>query len=362
MSRPLLRWVVPIGVALAVFGVGTASATLRAAADRQLPARSAAQLLVDLQTARLDALSGTVVLNSDLGLPALPGRPGGSGSSHLESLVAGSHTLRVWYAGPDKVRVALLGTLGESDVIRNGRDVWVWSSEKQQAVHRTLPPGLATVAPRSPADLLPITPQEAADKVLAALDPTTVVSTAGTARVAGRAAYELVIAPRDAASLVSQVRIAVDGERHVPLRAQVFAKGRTAPAFEVGFQQISFDRPADDQFRFTPPPGTSVTENGDRGVKPAPSRPVPPDARAAHPTVVGSGWTSVLVARVPAAAPSGGGSQLGAVLSTLPRVSGEWGAGRLLSSRLFTVLLTDDGRLLAGAVGADRLYQVAAGQ
>jgi hypothetical protein len=48
------------------------------------------------------------------------------------------------------------------------------------------------------------------------------------------------------------------------------------------------------------------------------------------------------------------------VLNSLPKVSGSWGSGRLLQSKLFTVLVTDDGRVLAGAVAPDRLYAAAA--
>lgn len=373
MSRPLLRWAVPLSAAAAILGVGLAASALRAAADPNLPPRSAAQLLVDLQTARLDGLSGTVVQSADLGLPALPGRAGGSGSAQFNSLVTGSHTLRVWYSGPDKVRVALLGKLGESDVIRNGRDLWIWSSDGQTAQHRTLPEGAVGMGHTGEhPGLLPATPQQAADQVLAALDPSTVVSTAGTARVAGRAAYELVLAPRDAASLVSQVRLAVDGEQRVPLRVQVYAKGATAPAFEVGFRQVDFTRPGDEHFRFTPPPGTNVEENDSMQ---RPHRPKAPDAAAPTTpdgtppfTVVGTGWTSVLVARLPEAGPDAGpdaadtgrGNPLGAFLATVPPVSGDWGSGRLLKSRLFTVLVTDDGRVLAGAVTPERLYAAAA--
>ena len=48
--------------------------------------------------------------------------------------------------------MALLGTLGESDVVRNGRDVWIWSSKDKTATHCTAPraagagpqPGLAS--------------------------------------------------------------------------------------------------------------------------------------------------------------------------------------------------------------------------
>ncbi|MFS8479797.1 MAG: hypothetical protein FWJ93_12755, partial [Micromonosporaceae bacterium] len=135
MRRPFLRWLAPLGIAATVLGTTVGADALGGAAEADLPPRSAAELLVDLQTAQLQGLSGTVVTTADLGLPALPGRAGHSGSTRLESLLNGSHTLRVWYSEPDKARLALLGTFGESDVIRNGRDVWVWSSDEQAATH-----------------------------------------------------------------------------------------------------------------------------------------------------------------------------------------------------------------------------------
>ena len=133
--RPALRWLVPAVVAVVLAAGGSTIGVLTAAARGGLPERSPAQLLVDIQNARLDGLSGTIVQNADLGLPSLPG-VGGAGSSDMTSLVSGSHTLRLWYAGPNKVRVALLGSLGESDLIRNGTDVWTWSSKDKSATHR----------------------------------------------------------------------------------------------------------------------------------------------------------------------------------------------------------------------------------
>jgi len=65
-SRPVLRWAVPAAAAVAVVGAGVAAKTLAVAAEPNLPPRTAAQLLVDLQTARLDGLSGTVVERADL--------------------------------------------------------------------------------------------------------------------------------------------------------------------------------------------------------------------------------------------------------------------------------------------------------
>src|SRR4051812_42078224 len=255
--RPRLRWLVPVLVAVVLAGGGSAVGVITAAARSGLPHRSAAQLLVDVQNARVDGLSGTVVQNADLGLPKLPG-VGGSGSSDLTSLVTGSHTLRLWYAGPRHVRLALLGSLGESDLVRNGTDLWQWSSATRSATHRTVPAKLGDHG-RSLAPAGPLTPQQAADAALDAITPTTRVSTDGTAVVAGRSAYELVLRPKDASSLVGSVRIAVDGGTHVPMRVQVFPRHGGKPAFEVGF--TSFDPPAPDSsvFRFTPPPGTKVT-------------------------------------------------------------------------------------------------------
>jgi len=44
-------------------------------------------------------------------------------------------------------------------------------------------------------------------------------------------------------------------------------------------------------------------------------------------------------------------------LNNLPAVRGSWGSGHLLTGKLFSVLLTDDGRVVIGAVAPDRLYQ-----
>jgi len=370
-SRPMLRWLVPASAALAVIGGGAAIGALTAAADPSLPPRSAAQLLVDVQTARLDGLSGTVVQKADLGLPALP-NVGGQGSSDLTSLVSGTHTLRVWYSGPDKARVALLGTLGETDVITNGRDLWIWSSRENTATHRTLPADDAAKATPTPSAGA-LTPELLANAVLAAIEPTTAVTTDGSATVAGRDAYELILAPRDTTSLVGSVRLAIDATEHVPLRVQVYARDGGDPAIEVAFTQVSFARPNPEQFVFNPPPGATVVEEG---TGTAPSDPTKPDATKPDTTkpdkdgpgaaVIGKGWTSVLVARLPeppADDKSDQGQGLGdftALIEQLPKVSGTWGSGRVLTSRLFSVLLTDDGRILVGAVSPERLYQAAA--
>jgi outer membrane lipoprotein-sorting protein len=394
LTRPAVRWAVPVMIAVLVVGAGAATKWISASAQTSLPPRSAPQLLSDVASARLEALSGTVVQRSDLGLPDLP--IPGQGSSDMTSLISGAHTLRIWYAGPDKVRLALLGTLGESDVIRNGRDLWTWASRDNSATHRKLSDEVPSTV-----DQLPQAPPQAAAQLLSAIQPSTEVTTAGTATVAGRPAYELVLTPRDTSSLVGQVRIAVDATEHIPLRLQVIPRSSPDPAFEVAFTRVSFARPDDAEFRFTPPPGVTVKEGGTDVATPRRTLVTPQatlsrlhdaigkatgGAKASggqEPQIVGSGWTAVLVARndtplgnalpgrqdqrgrqdqpgQPGAGPEQGGNPLDRVLGALPRVSGSWGSGRLLRSSLFSVLITDDGRVLVGAVAPARLYQVAA--
>jgi hypothetical protein len=72
----------------------------------------------------------------------------------------------------------------------------------------------------------------------------------------------------------------------------------------------------------------------------------------------------VVIAKVPPHAMTGPQASPGRGLQiqNLPPVTGPWGSGHLLTSRLFTVLFTDDGRVLAGAVPPQLLYQAAQGQ
>ena len=365
--RPALRWIVPVLMALVLAGGGTVAGVLTAAARGGLPSRTAAQLLVDVQKARVTGLSGTVVQTADLGIPSLPAASGSGGSSSdLTSLVSGSHTLRLWYAGPNRVRVALQGSLGESDVVRNGTDLWMWSSADKTASHHTVPL-IRSETPDKASSALPMTPQQAAEKALSSISPSTKVSTEGTAVVAGRSAYELVLSPRDKATLVDSVHIAIDGKTHIPLRVQVFAKSSSKPAFEVGFTSFDPTTPSRSLFSFNPPPGTKVTESKP-GDQKSPGKQAAhrggtgraPTASDAKPTVVGSGWTSVAVTKVPTGA-LGQSKPLSQLVDKLPKVSGAWGSGHLMQGTLFSVVLTDDGRLAIGSVAPEALYRALAG-
>jgi outer membrane lipoprotein-sorting protein len=294
------------------------------------------------------------VETASLGLPSLPDL-GSGGSTSLTTLVAGSHTARVWYDGPERARFALLGSLAETDVVRNGRDLWIWDSSQDQVQQVRLPADAVAEATKPVASEVPTTPAAAAAEALAAVDPSTKVTVDGTARVAGRSAYELVLEPRDTRSLVAQVRIAVDGKTSVPLRVQVYAKGYDSPAFETGFTSVSMSTPSAAEFTFTTPPGATVKQASPDKVT-DPGEKAPTD----EPTVVGKGWTTVVVLHGVSLDQALGGGQLGALTKSLEHVQGSYGSGRVLQTRLLSILALDDGRLLVGAVAPSVLEAAAA--
>ncbi|MCL2779936.1 MAG: hypothetical protein FWD74_00285 [Actinomycetia bacterium] len=387
------RWLVPIGV-IGVIALA-ASGAFSASAAPSLPARTAAQLLADIEQARLPGLSGTIVANADLGLPELPSvGVGATDDGSLTSLLTGSHTIRVWYGGLDQQRVALLAAVGETDVFRDGQDLWQWSSDAKTATHLRLPAatGAVKTAPALPGGAA-LTPQQLAEQAVAAIDPSTAVTVDANRRVADRAAYDLVLTPRDTASRVGSVRIAIDGQHKIPIGVQIFARGEASPAIDVSFTQISFVAPSPANFKFIPPKGATVTEqsldsfgSADGGAR-------------GEPTVIGAGWTSIVelpadLAPSPtdragadasgaASGPSGpsgratrtmapgsdgsgaGGSGSGSASQLIgqltTQVSGSWGRGQLFESTLVTALFTDDGRVFAGAVDPSALYAAATG-
>jgi len=379
-----MRWAVPAGIMAAVGGVLTTS-MISLAQPPPLPPRTPAQLLTALAADPSGpALSGTVVETASLGLPALPSIVG---PISLSSFLAGSHVIKVWYADPAHYRIAVPQTDTESDLVRDGSNAWLWGSSVNMVEHMAIPVGA------SPAASLPLTPQQAADRVLARVGPATAVSVDDNVTVAGQAAYQLVLAPKSASSLISQVRVAIDARHNVPLRVQVVAKDAAGPAIQVGFSSVSFGRPAAQNFTFTPPAGaTVVQESLGSGGKAAATALGNSLANGAK--VIGSDWLTVLdlpEAALTGTAPSGAsssskpaglvgssstqagpgasgsggmaalgldtGSMFNAFMKTAKRVSGPWGSGRLMQTSLVSMLVTSNGRVLIGAVTPNVLYQ-----
>jgi hypothetical protein len=361
------RWAVPAGVVAVVAAVATISAITVAQAAPVLPARTPAELLAAVagDNSAPPQLTGTVVETASLGVPQLPGDVS---PTSITSLLAGSHTLKIWYGGPDRIRLAAPVQLGESDFILNGHTAWLWQSNTDSVTRFLLPAQRAEHKPMRPKT--PLTPQEAARQALAQVGPSTRVTTESNVTVAGQPAYQLVVAPKSSQSLIGKVTIALDAQHlTVPLRVQVFARGASTPAISVGYTDIHFRAPSPSDTSFTAPPGAKITKvNLASGT---------PSDKTANPgiTTIGSGWLTVLElpsSAVSSAAPSApatgtAGENAGenadvlrALLGSAASVHGTWGSGRLLRTSLISVLMTDTGRTFIGAVQPSVLYAAAA--
>lgn len=401
-SRRLSRWIPAIAAPIAI-GVAVVLVPMQANAAVDLPDLTPAELLEFAASSDVEALSGTIEQNSELGLPdlsGLSGAMGGGGTGGAESddvghggddgasatdlddlisLATGTHTARV-YLDDSNARLQVLDRLAERDVYVSDAGAWIYDSAERAATHVTADEAALDALEaeseahadearqRLEAELgtpLP-TPEQVLDEVLAKLDESTEVSVGTDGRVAGREVYELVLEPRDADTLVGEIVVAIDGETGVALAASVTARGADEPAFSVSFTDVSFEAPDASVFAFSPPEGTAVTEH----VVPIPTAAELEQWKAEagsadhagegvpRPIVHGEGWSAVVELPVGAGGAAGLGGEASAMLETLTEpVDG----GRILSTSLVTVLVTDDGRVLAGAVTPDRLLAAASG-
>jgi len=409
--RKAARYIVPVavaGVAAATIGLVPA---LASTGDPDLPKISAQQLIEKIAASDTQQLSGTVRIDTDLGLPSLGGLTGafaqgggagGKGGSSadpqakLTELVSGTHTLRIAADGPDRQRLSLRENASEFSLIHNGDEVWAYDSAGKQAYHATQKHGAAdkhgTAAEHGRTAPLPggvpATPKEFADQFLKAADPTSSVTVDGTARVAGRDAYRLVVKPKQKGSTVGSATVAVDAKNGVPLKFTLSSSSGGKAIVDVGFTEVHFTKPAASSFTFTPPKGTEVTEADDAEARPkadglqglgmfpglgelgagsGAAKGAKGAAGAGETKVIGEGWTAIAEITVPGGAglPSkASGDDVPAearqFLDALgDEASGTFGKGRVFKTRLVNVLMTDNGKVYIGAVTPNTLVKAA---
>ncbi|WP_405673274.1 DUF2092 domain-containing protein [Streptomyces canus] len=381
--RKAARYVVPatvVGIAAATIGLVPALAD---SGDPDLPKISAQELIEKIAASDVQQLSGTVKITTDLGLPDLGGLenslgsaagPSGSGdgssadpSTKLTELASGTHTLRVAADGENRQKVSLLENAAEYSLIHNGKDVWGYDSKSNSVFHTT-----ASESDGKQKEELPATPKDLAEEALKAADKTTSVTVGGSAQVAGRDAYRLVIKPKDDGSTVGQITVAVDAKTGLPLKFTLTPASGGSAVVDAGFTQVSFAKPAASTFDFTPPKGAKV-EEGDAAKAPEHSERSEGFGKgSAHEpgkggpeglNVIGDGWDSIATFDTGGqGVPSGSdvGGDVGGFLDSLgDKVSGTFGEGTVFKTRLINALITDDGKVYVGAVTKDALVKAA---
>lgn len=340
------------GVLAGVVGLALLAAPAGAGPAPSLPTISPEALVQSVLSAEPTPLSGIVTVDNALGLPAVPGVPAlTAGTTDIQVATDGKHKARISMADPDN-------TMATETVVSDGSSVWLYDSTDKSVTHYRLPAS----ADRAP-DKASLNPAALAKRLVSEMRDSSTVSVNGTAEVAGRDVYRLVLTPKPSEkTLLRKVTVAVDAQRRMPLELDVYGNNTPDPALRVGFTSLQVGPQDPATFRFTPPAGATVTEKS----TPSP-RQAERMAESLPMHVVGDGWDTVVVGRVPAKTLAGqamsrqGGGEIGSdpgevsnpqqLLSRFgQRVSGSWGHGWIVRTTVGTALVTSDGQVAAGFV------------
>lgn len=341
-----------VGVLAGAVALALVAAPAGAGQSPTLPKTTPDALVQSILTAKMPAMSGTVQIDNSLGLPDLPGLP---------QLVQSGSQVRVWTDGAKGARISIPSTASEQTIVEDGTTLYEWDSADHTVVEHSLNKGdmhatgqqhSATKA--EPQDLDPAT---AAKDVVAALEKTSNVAVDGTNMVANRPAYDLVLTPKAGEhTLLREVQIAIDSQTRMPLQVTVLGENTGTPALQIGFTSLDIGPQDPSLFHFTVPAGAKVT-NGDKQESRTATI-----AGMVEPKVIGDGWDTIVVAQLPTttSGPQGQGSTAGIldmVRNIGTPVHGTWGSGWVISTNVGNAVLTSDGRIAAGFVPQQLLFQ-----
>ena len=418
--KSIKRWV-PALVVSSVIAAVTITIPLQANAV-DLPDLTPQQVML-LMDKKITGFSGTIVKTSDLGLPALemssmmskdmvkemeekmpdgfeefiPSLIEQNAITQAVELISGTHKIRV-YASEVGVRVQVLDPMSQRDLIVNKNEMWAYDAKNATATtskfedYATEIGGEVTEADKAKLETelkasledyaaklqLDISnPEAVADYLMKMIGESTDVSVGKEHRIAGRSAYQLITKPKAQNSLIESVFVSVDSETGMALDVKVYSVEQDTPAFQVGFESVSFETPDASLFNFTAPAGTKIqnlelpTEleaelkalKKDYEAKPYTqadfaAKKAELEAKYADqpkPELIGEGWESVIyLPAMPKEVPMQMlENELFADLLT--QVAG----GKVFSTPVANVLITDAGKVYAGAVTIEFLQQVA---
>jgi outer membrane lipoprotein-sorting protein len=166
---------------------------------------------------------------------------------------------RLW-ASPDgdaRLRIELQsdGGSGDTQVLLDGDRFMVYESGSNTAYKGTLPKDAhAGDQPDQPPTL------EKVRQMLEKIAGDVTLSGATPTNVAGEPAYSVRVTPKHDGGLVGAAELAWDAAHGTPLRAAVYAVGRSDPVLELEATSVSFGPVPTSTFDIAPPPGAKVVE------------------------------------------------------------------------------------------------------
>ncbi len=250
-TLPTARLLVLV-VAVLALSVGGAAIAVAATAGSgpTPPPEPLAQALHDAAAATApDGITARITFTNKL-FPS--GALLGAAGSSLMSGASG----RLWVTADGHGRIELQSDAGDAQIVWSPTEVSVFDASSNTVYHATLPASKDTATPDKGA--LPTVAQ--ISDFLTKAGANVSVSDAQPVDVAGRAAYNVTVAPKHDGGLLGSVELAWDAGNGVPLRAAVYAQGASSPVLELAVTDVSYGPVSASDVNVTPPAGAKVTE------------------------------------------------------------------------------------------------------
>ncbi|MEP6952705.1 MAG: hypothetical protein ABI950_01435 [Solirubrobacteraceae bacterium] len=248
---PLPRLIILVVAVVAVLGAGTAlAAGALSGSGAKPPAKPLAQALHDAATApAVDGVSADITFTNHL----IDGASLAGGGTPLLTGATG----RLWAAPDGRVRLELQSDRGDAQIVSDGKTATVYDASSNTAYEIALPADKG--AQDKPDAHQPPTVariQQFLDKLARSTD----VSGAVPSNVAGREAYTVKLSPSHDGGLVGAAKLAWDAANGTPLRAAVYASGKSDPVLELEATHISFNHVAASDLTAAVPSGAKVVK------------------------------------------------------------------------------------------------------
>ncbi len=186
---------------------------------------------------------------------------------------------RVWIAGDGRFRVELQATMGDAQIVSDGKVVTAYDASTRTAYRFALPRDKTARhdhEDRTAPTLAKI------DETIAELGKNWTLSGATPTSTAGQPTYTVRISPKGDGGLLGAAELAWDANNGVPLRAAVYASGRSDPVLELRATDVSFGSIPASVLDVKPPAGTKIVD-----LSPSDAAGVPADHPGADTAVTG---------------------------------------------------------------------------
>ena len=183
--------------------------------------------------------------------------PSGSLIGQLGSALMSGGSGRLWLTDDGRGRVELQSDAGDVQIVWNDQRISVYDASSNTVYRVTLAKHTgsgSTGGSGTPPTLAQI------DKVLTDIGVHWALSGARATDVAGRPAYSVSVSPKHDGGLLGSLELAWDAVHGTPLRAGIYAQGRSAPVLQLAVTNISYGAVSDSDVDVAPPAGAKVID------------------------------------------------------------------------------------------------------